>query len=454
MTEKIVYICHCLDTEGPLYESPEETILRINYIFKTNLEPDPKLLDRLKREEIDLGGLEKKIARILTDKLTGFLSTWDQINKMLDKAMSKTYRNTMTDSFGGGWVYNWHCVDHVGYDDNPRRRDMGYHNIFDFYRQKVKETDSLQDRIDWHYHPMSIEKKANTQGTLHIFSPRITEILSRRILERKWFPSVNRAGFHVERPDSHWFWEQWLPYDISNMSIIRNENDIAPDSADGRYGDWRFAPDDWVIYHPSHDDYQTPGNCRRSIGRILNIGTRYHLITQEEVDRAFARAQKGLPTLMAITAHDFRDISINVDEMRSYIKKSAEKYPDVKFKFENILDAFRAVADHKDGNPGGFSLSSKIIEQNGKTILSVKTNGKIFGPQPFLALETKSFQFIHDNFDFNIPEKEWHYCFDEWTIPINAIKKIGVAANDSVGRVSINMLDLEKNNTEEILLNT
>ena len=154
MTEKIVYICHCLDTEGPLYESPEETILRINYIFKTNLEPDPKLLDRLKREEIDLGGLEKKIARILTDKLTGFLSTWDQINKMLDKAMSKTYRNTMTDSFGGGWVYNWHCVDHVGYDDNPRRRDMGYHNIFDFYRQKVKETDSSCDRTDWHYNPI------------------------------------------------------------------------------------------------------------------------------------------------------------------------------------------------------------------------------------------------------------------------------------------------------------
>jgi hypothetical protein len=453
MNEKIVYICHCLDTEGPLYESSEETILRINYIFKTNFEPDPKLLDRLKREEIDLGGLEKKISNILAGRLTNFLSTWDQIDKMLNKALSKDFRNALTDSFGEGWVYNWHCVDHVGYEDNPRRRDMGYHNIFDFYRQKLKETESHQDRIDWHYHPMSIGKKANTQGTLHVFSSRIIEILSRRILERKWFPSVNRAGFHVERPDSHWFWEQWLPYDISNMSIKGSEKDIAPDSADSRYGDWRFAPDDWSIYHPSHDDYQTPGNCRRSIGRILNVGTRYHLITQEEVDKAFARAQKGFPTLMAITDHDFKDICLDVDDMRSFIKESADKYPDVKFKFENILDAFRAVADHKDENPGGFTLSSKIIEKNGKTILSVKANGKIFGPQPFLAFETKSFQFIHDNFDFFDPGKEWHYYFDEWTIPIKAVKRIGVATNDSIGRVKINIIDMDSGDSKTYGLN-
>ena len=29
---------------------------------------------------------------------------------------------------------------------------------------------------------------------------------------------VNRAGFHCERPDSHLFMEQWIPFDLSNMS--------------------------------------------------------------------------------------------------------------------------------------------------------------------------------------------------------------------------------------------
>ena len=40
--------------------------------------------------------------------------------------------NPYKDSFGNGWVFNWHCLDHVGYINNPRRRDMGYHNIFDY----------------------------------------------------------------------------------------------------------------------------------------------------------------------------------------------------------------------------------------------------------------------------------------------------------------------------------
>lgn len=34
-----------------------------------------------------------------------------------------------------------------------------------------------------------------------------------------WFPLVNRAGMHNERPDSNWFLEQWIPFDASNQSI-------------------------------------------------------------------------------------------------------------------------------------------------------------------------------------------------------------------------------------------
>ena len=453
MSEKIVYICHCIDTEGPLYETPEETVKRINYIFKTDLKYTPPIIEKLKRQEINLGGVERQISAVLKDRLTNFLSTWDQIDKMLDKAMSREFRNRMVDSFGEGWVYNWHCVDHVGYEDNPRRRDMGHHNIFDHYQQKLQETHSDRDRIEWHYHPMSIGRKANTQGTLYVNSPRATEILCRKIIERKWFPSVNRAGFHVERPDSHWFLEQWIPYDISSLAKDKSDNDIVPDASDSRYGDWRFAPKEWTTYHPSHDNYQTPGNCRRSIGRILNIGTRYMLISQEEVDNAFARAQKGLPTLLAMTDHDFKDITIDVEEMRGYVEKSAEKYPDVKFKFSDVLSAFRAVANHKDENPEGFNLSCELAEQEGKTIFSVKTDGEIFGPQPFLAIETKDFKFIHDNFDFYEPNKEWHYYFDEWTIPIHGVKRIGVATNDSTGKVFINVLDLVTDSLDRVQLN-
>ena len=49
--------------------------------------------------------------------------------------------------------------DHVGYEINPRRRDMGYHNIFDHYQQIVKEFNISQDTINWHFHPMSTIRK-------------------------------------------------------------------------------------------------------------------------------------------------------------------------------------------------------------------------------------------------------------------------------------------------------
>ena len=47
------------------------------------------------------------------------------------KIFSKDFRNKDKDSFGKNWIFNWHCLDHVGYKHNPRRRDLGYHKIFD-----------------------------------------------------------------------------------------------------------------------------------------------------------------------------------------------------------------------------------------------------------------------------------------------------------------------------------
>ena len=61
--------------------------------------------------------------------------------------MSAGFRNRMRDSEDDGWVYNWFCCDHVDYEINPRRRDIGYHNIFDHYRQAT--LDLAQSETDF-----------------------------------------------------------------------------------------------------------------------------------------------------------------------------------------------------------------------------------------------------------------------------------------------------------------
>ena len=51
-----VYVVHCIDTEGPLYESVEATFERLNEIFKLDLVPSAAMLRRLQEGEADLEG--------------------------------------------------------------------------------------------------------------------------------------------------------------------------------------------------------------------------------------------------------------------------------------------------------------------------------------------------------------------------------------------------------------
>ena len=43
-------------------------------------------------------------------------------DKMLDVLMTEDFRMSLPDSYGNGWKFTWHCLDHVNYDYNPRRR--------------------------------------------------------------------------------------------------------------------------------------------------------------------------------------------------------------------------------------------------------------------------------------------------------------------------------------------
>ena len=66
MKNKTVYFVHCIDTEGPLYESLEAKFQRIKDIFNIKLK-NQKNLEKLKKAEIPLNGKEKKIASVLSE---------------------------------------------------------------------------------------------------------------------------------------------------------------------------------------------------------------------------------------------------------------------------------------------------------------------------------------------------------------------------------------------------
>ena len=120
MPAPVLQIVHCIDTEGPLQEPLDATFERLKSIFGIDLAPSADTLRKLQQRQIDLGGLEAEVAQVVRPELLAYNNDWAAIRDMLDDAMSPGFRQRMTDDSGGGWVYSWHVMDHVGYASNPR----------------------------------------------------------------------------------------------------------------------------------------------------------------------------------------------------------------------------------------------------------------------------------------------------------------------------------------------
>ena len=439
---RTVHVVHCIDTEGPLHESLDATFQRLREIFKLDLAPSADLLKRLQAGTEKLGGLEGAVRKVVDPHLLAYNDTWDKVDAMLADCLSPRFREAGRDSAGGGWIYNWFCVDHVDYEVNPRRRDIGYHHVYDHYRALLRDTGSRQDGLHFHYHPHNARKEAHHCAT-HWWaeSDSLHQVLSRRVIDRQWFPAVNRPGFHVTRPDSHWFLEQYVPFDYASQAILPTDEDRAQAGVgSGRLGDWRRAPATWEPYHPAPDDYQVPGSCRRWIARCLNIGTRYRLLTERDVRQAFAEAREGKPVVLAVTNHDFRDMRPDVDGVRDLLATVAPDFPEVSFRFSEAAAALREAERLAPQPPCELEVSLRRVD-DATTVLDVTSRVPTFGPQPWLALKTAAGTYHTDNFDIDVPFHRWQYVFDEETFPLRALSAIGVAANNAFGVTTVSLID-------------
>ena len=423
----VLYVVHCVDTEGPLTETLSATFQRVRSVFDLDIAPSRENLRLLQHRELDLGGKEDAVARMIAPELLAYNNSWGEIREMLSDALSEVFRRQLIDDFGSGWVYSWHCMDHLHYADNPRHKDVGYGNVFRFYRDLLAETGNGQDELNWHFHPTSLVGNPLQAATSYLNSYGIlTEILCRRILDDAWFPVVNRPGFHAERPDSHAFLEQWIPFDFANQS---HEDEMdQPDLAGGRFGDWRRASGSWRGYQPSHDDYQTPGACKRTIFRCLNVGTRLRPLKPVHVRQAFLEARQGGKAVLAFADHDYRDIRPDVEAVRAMMREVRPEFPDVSLRFSGAESAARDMLGVSDLPAPKLSLALE-----GNILVARVVQGEIFGPQPFLAIKGRDGRVFHDNLDVQQPGHLWTYVFDDQTLPISAVLAVGVGSAGRFG---------------------
>ena len=93
----IVHVVHCIDTEGPLYESLEATFDRIKQIWGFELEPSVKNLELLRKKKINLKGFEDEIANLVSPNLLNYNDSWEKLNSMLADISTSEYRNQFLD---------------------------------------------------------------------------------------------------------------------------------------------------------------------------------------------------------------------------------------------------------------------------------------------------------------------------------------------------------------------
>lgn len=439
-----VYYVHCVDAEGPLSEDLNATFGRVEEVCGVKIEPTFENLNKLKEKEIDLKGKEEAVQDFVRDDQLKFQRDMAALNRTLDSVMNDEFRGKHKDSSGRSYVFNWFCLDHVGFVNNPRQRILGFHKIHDLYSAKIVKHRSLHDRLYWHYHPRPFNLHCHRFGMNHSFSNLHNEILARRIIDRTWFPVSNRPGAHMERVDFNLWLEQWIPFDLANQNMKYNEKLEMHEKIHripGRMGDWRGAPTDWRVYHPSYLDVRQEGDLKRHIARCLNINARQGQITENEVNNAFIEADHGNNVLLSVTNHDFRDLKAETLWIMDMFTNVAEKHRNIQFRWSNAVEAFRSVLEMPKATPVEFKfdlLKDRFI---------IRSSKPVWGIQPFLALKTQDANYYHDNLIID-SETQWTYPLDVHTFSVNDLACVGFAANDAIGNTTVviydNLADLSK----------
>jgi len=423
--DKQLYVVHAVDTEGPLYQSPKATALRLNELYDLGIDTsaDYRALGRViaayARGQTPAGGREDEIAHFLST--TEFLSDKAAYAAAVQEATSQDFRHQHADPQGGPYRWSWFVLDNVGTLINPRRRLFGYGQVYVNLREAFTNRDSLElDGFYWHYHQIRKDDHPFIKETNFHACDEYNQILCRYIIEHRHFPAAYRAGYCLERWDANLWLENWLPFDFSNHapSFDYDQDQRVRDEVDF----WLRAPNDWSHYHPDGHDLERPGNLRRTMFRSLCYKTRLYTLTEEDVRQAFVRADSGRPTVLSAFSHDFRRLAPEAEGYHRLVKKVAAEFPGVRWQNATAVAAARAVLGRQPD--GGLQL--RLWYQDGQ--VKAESSRPVFGSEPFLALMTDDYRFFHQNF-VRLGQTRWAYHLRH----PGMIKFIGIGANDPAG---------------------
>ena len=334
---------------------------------------------------------------------------------MVSNITSREFRLKYKDHIGAGLAFSWYIIDYVGYKNNPRKKSLGFHSVLDQTLKSVKNNSN--DTFGWHFH--TVPKNQNALEYNHTWTNNDwhEQSICRRLLEKKTFSPIFRAGGNIERNDLSFWLENFIPFDFSCLSYRKGKNIYKS----AGMSDWRFAPSDWSYYNPDIYDYRKKGKMNRTIFRSLDLDTNSYSIDKNDIESAFKRSLKT-NTVLSVSTHDRRNIVPEIEKFMKIFLPIADKYKDkVLWKNMNSLESAKKILNLK-------SRKQKFTLKKIKNVIFIKSKYELFGPIPFIALKEKNL-FYRAN-----PTIEGKNL---WAIKLNnGVDQIGVAGSDKHGNVA------------------
>lgn len=344
------------------------------------------------------------------------LKTWGNVDAAMDKLFFGDFRHLYPDSKGNGIKVGWFFLTWTGFLTNPRNRDFGYHKVRDHYIERWgKQIEKYGDEHCWHYHHPSKSKIGNEWGFDWNENHEYSNIISRQILDRNWFPVSYRAGGTIHTNESSNWIDNWFPFDYSNRAPIKIENII----------DWSNAKKDWSLYKPDIYDFTKSGFGKRYMARTLDLVTGAYSIDENEIEKAFELAKSGEPAILSVFDHDYRDIADRIKNYLSEINRIAKKFPNIPWEYANPSEAIYKSVQFETA-PKSILVEAAVYEKT----LRIWTTSPIHQNIPWIALENENEEILH------IVENVKQDSPISWEVNIGAYgkyKKIGIGVSTISG---------------------
>ncbi|NQV49877.1 MAG: T9SS type A sorting domain-containing protein [Candidatus Marinimicrobia bacterium] len=347
------------------------------------------------------------------------------------EVMDPAFRAQFTDSYGQAMKMTWwmmagNIFRHATNTNVPVPNIMTLYLMQQYHGENVLING---DELSLHYHTffwsdydqdgVYFWNQAQTFGESRAdFDVTLAQFL----LEEDVFPVSFRSGWHFMDNEWQHVLNDILPYSMHNDWPAHRIDNEEP--TDNNF-DWSEAPQSFVPFRPSLDNYQLPGD---GPGWNVRSASFQKVASQGLMDTVFAHASEGIDQVACFWAHlpetDFPD---NMALMDQLAHEAADLYPDVDFRYCTAIEAMQRWRGTLDETQPELSI---MVQGSGDNLrYSIASNEVLFQPQPFVAAKFKdeSFRVIHCT---QTGDNTWLTDI----IPFSSeLAKIGFAATDTSG---------------------